>query len=207
MESGKLGGVVADRPTILIATDFSKHSEDAVTWAVDNMILSGDRLLLYHVIPENASPAGRTPIAEDDVGLMFDDATPGKASQIHEARDAMNGLMARVTAAVGNMEDVAVEGLIEFGSSGEALVQKAKAIRPRFIVVGTRGSQSTWRGLVMGSTSSYVLTHCDIPVIISRGPKPGRRGSIFGPQGGTSGSGQSPGGVTTSGGLLAAPKE
>jgi nucleotide-binding universal stress UspA family protein len=131
--------------------------------------------------------------------MIFNDPTASKTSQIHEARDKMNGVMARVQKMVEEMDDVSVEALIEFGDPAESVLAKTKAIRPKFVVVGTRGTNSSWRGwvvacglengavltvflwfrLVMGSTSHAILTQCvDTPVIISRGPKPGRRGSV-----------------------------
>lgn len=133
--------------TILFPTDFSKHSDDALDWAINNMTVAGDRLLLYHVIAESEKEQDKS-ASQDDVGMIFDDSTPVKTSQIHEARDKMNELVARVTKMVEMMEDVSVEGLIEFGAPNEAILAKTKAIRPRFVVVGTRGTNASWRGWV-----------------------------------------------------------
>jgi len=74
---------------------------------------------------------------------------------------------------------VTIEGLIEFGNPKTALLQKSKALSPKFIILGTRGCHSSWRGLTMGSVSQHVLQEADCPVLIARGSRRfGRRGSI-----------------------------
>lgn len=128
---------------------------------------------LYYVIQEPGTAPGSKPTPiDDDIGMVVNDSTtPVKTSQIHEARDAMNLTMEKVGKMVQGMEGVTVEGLIEFGNAGENVCHKvgvfgllsfeieeerqrltshfipqAKAIRAKFVVVGTRGTSSTWRG-------------------------------------------------------------
>ena len=64
-----------------------------------------------------------------------------------------------------------VSGSIEFASGpGEAVVEKAREMKPDLVVVGSH-SKGNITGLLLGSTSSHVLTHCESPVIIMRAGK------------------------------------
>ena len=61
-----------------------------------------------------------------------------------------------------------VSGSIEFASGpGEAVVEKAREMKPDLVVVGSHGKGNI-AGFLLGSTSSHVLTHCEAPVIIMR---------------------------------------
>ena len=62
-------------------------------------------------------------------------------------------------------EGIEVKTVFEVGSPGPAVLSVAKKYKADLIVMGSRGL-GPLKGLVMGSVSSYVVTHSGCPVLI-----------------------------------------
>ena len=66
--------------------------------------------------------------------------------------------------------EVRAKTFVEIGSPSEVIVEVAARENCDLIVMGRRGF-GTFRGLVMGSVSQYVLHHAHCPVLIAHGQK------------------------------------
>lgn len=64
------------------------------------------------------------------------------------------------------------------GSAGEQIVRFAKEGQFDLIVMGTHG-RTAMAGAVMGSVTTYVLGHCEIPVLLV--PRPAREWAMLSP--------------------------
>ena len=57
---------------------------------------------------------------------------------------------------------------VEIGAPGEVIVDLAETEKYDMIIMGSRGF-GTFRSLLMGSVSNYVLRHAHCPVVLVKG--------------------------------------
>lgn len=137
---------------LLVATDFSGTSQEALRVARDLALALGARVLLLHVI---ADPA-RLPWSIDAGPAIVDLEHSWRehaARGLQQARDAAGFLPERT------------EMTVAMGDPAHEIVAAAAARRADFIVLGTHGHGLVAR-LVMGSVADKVLRHADRPVLI-----------------------------------------
>ncbi|KAI9016211.1 hypothetical protein DFJ74DRAFT_679784 [Hyaloraphidium curvatum] len=155
---------------ILIATDFSDVSKDAIHWVLEHLLkpdLSEEqqRIHIYSALIE--------PVIVDPELMAFtleDEET--KRNLYMAAQTSLEDLLNQCKERLGLLgKKAAVSGSLEFAPGpGEAVVEKAKEMKPDLVVVGSH-SKGNITGLFLGSVSSHVLTHCEYPVIIMRAGK------------------------------------
>jgi nucleotide-binding universal stress UspA family protein len=137
---------------ILVATDFSGTSREALHVARDLAAAIGARVHLLHVIPDPA----RLPWSVD-TGMAFLDLERSWRRHaelaLTQARDQAHLSAEKTTMTVA------------MGDAAHAIAAAADAAAADFIVVGTHGHGLVAR-LVMGSVADKVVRHATRPVLI-----------------------------------------
>lgn len=135
---------------ILIAVDFSPHSEKATEVGIDMAKRLGAHVDLVHAF-ELPLPA-LTP---------YDVVLP--ENFIGEARDAARGELAKVEAKVRDA-GLEVETHIRDGAPAGAIDDVAQELGSDLIVMGTRGNAGL-KHVVLGSVAERTLRHAPCPVL------------------------------------------
>jgi nucleotide-binding universal stress UspA family protein len=132
---------------LLVATDFSRSSIAALSYAENLIHLYGQELLLAHVVSTgNASPPEPLAVfATPEIGQAMAEDLEQLATQIRR-----RGIPTRAILSEGAVADAL-----------EALVQKEK---PTLLVTGTHGARGLER-LVLGSTAEAILRTVSCPVL------------------------------------------
>jgi nucleotide-binding universal stress UspA family protein len=139
----------AGMPVILAATDFSETASAALEWALELARQQGARVELIHAVTLPPSIPGYTPFT----GMDF----------LEDVLKAAETRLAEVAAAVGG-QGVALSTLLHPGTPSQVILDRADAISPLAIVLGTRGLTGL-RHLLLGSTAQRVVYGAHAPVL------------------------------------------
>jgi nucleotide-binding universal stress UspA family protein len=131
---------------ILVGVDGSEPSIAALSWAVRQAEMSGDRLL--------AVTAWQVP-SDQYWGVRPEPA--------HFGAQAEAILSQAVQQAVEESPNLAINTLIEEGPPALVLVEEAR--HAGLLVVGNRG-QGEFAGMLLGSVSEYCVSHAPCPVVV-----------------------------------------
>jgi nucleotide-binding universal stress UspA family protein len=141
---------------ILIATDFSSHSDVATGLAVEWARCLGAEVELLHVVPEPASllAAYSMPGAAELLGGMRDAAT----AQLDDRRERLEA------------EGASISSRLAYGDAATGIANRAREIGAQIIAVGTRGN-SGLKHIFLGSVAERVLrlAPCDVLVASDTG--------------------------------------
>lgn len=132
---------------LLVATDFSRSSIAALSYAENLVKLYGTELLLTHVVSTgNASPPEPLAVfAAPEIGQAMAEDLEQLTNQLRR-----RGIQARAILAEGPVADAL-----------ETLVQDEK---PSLLVIGTHGAHGLER-LILGSTAEAILRKVSCPVL------------------------------------------
>ncbi|WP_128429450.1 universal stress protein [Streptomyces cyaneus] len=142
---------------IVVGTDGSPQARHAVLFALREAQLRGTGLravCAYDYSPARYTGYGWMAAPEDNGGLyeqLHDVARQAVTDTVHELRRQLGG------------PDVEVEIIAEAGRPAQVLLDASKDAS--LLVVGTRGS-SAWGRLTLGSTSTEVVHHAHLPVVV-----------------------------------------
>jgi nucleotide-binding universal stress UspA family protein len=137
---------------ILVPTDFSDPSEEALKTALAFGRMFGATLDLVHVAVEVAYPLpppidlASLPI---DIGPALDRAAEGLAAEEARVREA--GIRCESTTLVGRAD--------------QEIVERARTTAADLIIMGTHG-RSGLAHAILGSNSARVIQHAPCPVLI-----------------------------------------
>ena len=132
---------------LLVATDFSRSSIAALSYAENLVNLYGKELLLTHVVSTgNASPPEPLAVfAAPEIGQAMAEDLEQLTNQLRR-----RGIQARAILSEGPVADAL-----------ETLVQQEK---PSLLVTGTHGAHGLER-LILGSTAEAILRKVSCPVL------------------------------------------
>lgn len=136
---------------ILVAVDFSEHSERALEKGLELSSASGAKVKMIHVV---------------DYFPMMDAAYDGALTFNVDITDELVASSKKRLAELADRHQVSKEDLsVEVGAVRNEIIKKAEKIGADLIVIGSHG----WRGidLLLGSTTDSVLHHarCDVLVV------------------------------------------
>ena len=143
---------------ILVATDGSTLSKQAVTSAISLAELSGAELYVLKVIPRYPQSyfEGSIPVSVDDVAKI----ETGWANNAQAIVDKV-----KVQAEARGIKTKTLISKSDF--VGEAIIAAAKKNKADLIVMASHGRKGLKR-LLMGSDTLNVLTHSHSPVLVLR---------------------------------------
>lgn len=148
--------------TILVSTDFSEVSYDALRLAHDIAKNDGADLALVHVLPE-------IPHADHQSMLEWLQDKAPKAVEVEKlVRDTLAGKAAELSA-----DGVKVDTYLEEGEAHTAIVRRAEKLGAALVVVGSHGRTGIKR-MLLGSVAEKVARFAHSPVLVARsGPVEG----------------------------------
>jgi len=153
-EGGDEGGVTR---VIVVAVDQSKHSENALNWALKNIINPAtDFVVLINVRP--------SPVIPGPAGTVFLDYTDFIVKLDAQSRHEAHTLLKRYAALV-NAKKVAVKAIAMRGDAREEIRRKIVEVDADLVVVGSRGMGLVKRAF-LGSVSDYLVHHVACPTLI-----------------------------------------
>ena len=134
---------------VVVGTDGSEASFEAVKWAAQEAIAHGSSLEVIHAwtVPAISDPMAMMPI-QLPVEEFIKQAEAVSEHALRVARDA------------GATD---VKSVVARGSAAEHLITASKAAL--MVVVGTRG-HGGFVGLLRGSVAQQVATHASCPVVV-----------------------------------------
>jgi nucleotide-binding universal stress UspA family protein len=142
---------------IVVGTDGSPPAKEAVIFALREAQLRGTGLravCAYDYTPARYTGYGWMAVPEGDGGLY---------EQLHDvARQAVADTVKELRRSLGGPR-VEVEIVAEAGRPAQVLLDASKDAC--LLVVGTRGS-GAWGRLALGSTSTEVVHHAHLPVVV-----------------------------------------
>ncbi|CAN6358615.1 unnamed protein product [Urochloa humidicola] len=148
-----------------LATDFSEGSRAALRWAADNLLRSGDHLLLLHVVKEPDYEQSEAILWESTGSpliplLEFSDPLIAKkygAKPDAETLDLLN--------TVAKQKEVMAVVKVLWGDPREKLRQAISETPLSCLVIGSRGLGKLKR-VLLGSVSDYVVNNATCPVTV-----------------------------------------
>ncbi len=144
--------------SILVVTDGSALSKKAVKAALRIARDFGAKIVALNVQPPYQPPiAGEVPAA-----FLHN---PAEYDQI--AREASGKILAETQALAAKLEVPTSVVTVFDHSVYKAIIRTAKARRCDLIVMASHGRRGI-KGLLLGSETQKVLTHCQIPVLVHR---------------------------------------
>jgi len=136
---------------ILVGVDGSRAAEAAVQWALDR-VRPGDTVVLCH--------AWSLPVTMGFEGPIFSlsEIEAGAKELVEEMAEGI-----RV-----DKDDITIETEVVYGHPGSTLIEQSAGCD--FLVVGSRG-YGGFKGLLLGSVSTYVVHHATCPVVVVPAPE------------------------------------
>ena len=147
--------------TILVATDFSEHSQRAFERACDLAGQLGARVLLLHV---RSAGALRTAIKEGLLdGLSTDDELEAAVAQLIEQR--FSQMLSQI-----DRSRISIEEVLRKGQPASTIAAYANEIGADVVVVGRRGAGLVGdvKAAVIGSVAESLVRKSPCPTLIVR---------------------------------------
>jgi len=143
---------------ILVATDGSKLSQQAVNHAINLADLTGAEVVALKVIPRYPQT-----YFEGGVALAAAEVARIEKQWQEEGMAAVNAVKS-----AGQLQEVKVKPLtVKSDLISEAIIATAKRNKCDLIVMASHGRKGIKR-LLLGSETQQVLTHSHIPVLVLR---------------------------------------
>jgi nucleotide-binding universal stress UspA family protein len=150
---------------ILVATDFSAASDEALREADATARASGGKLAVVHVIPDVQA-----------LNPLFPQRNLGSELDVAGLVAKVRGLLdERITTVLGrDLDDV--ERFVEVGLDYSEVIRRADEWKPSILFVGSIGKTGL-RRVLMGSVAEKIMRYADCPVVVVR-PDGGKRGVV-----------------------------
>ncbi|XP_063426983.1 universal stress protein YxiE-like [Mytilus trossulus] len=142
--------------TVVIAMDGSLYSDYAFDWYTQNATKENDEVLIITCLDNHGCTAY----------MRRNSSTDEIRKQLQQDMDIHTALEEHLQLKLTN---AGLNGSVFscYGKPGEAIINAAKEKHASVIICGSRG-HGKLRRTIMGSISSYLVHHSDIPVIVCR---------------------------------------
>eukprot|EP00049_Salpingoeca_infusionum_P004110 m.74922 g.74922 ORF g.74922 m.74922 type:complete len:156 (+) comp12421_c0_seq1:314-781(+) len=139
---------------IIVCVDESEAAHDALEWAINNMYHDGDCLHLTHCF-KPLQPA---------VGPHYA-YVPTEEEQANWRKEKAHVLEEFMSKAKAMKADIHAKSVLVAGDPREELIHYGERENATVIILGSRGRGAIKRA-VLGSVSSHLVHHSDIPVVV-----------------------------------------
>ncbi|RLN09325.1 hypothetical protein C2845_PM11G24310 [Panicum miliaceum] len=156
--------MAAEKRTIGMGMDYSPSSKAAARWAVDNLVMAGDRIILVHVLPKGADATHKELWKSTGSPLI---PLPEFMEMNVQARYGLNPdkEVLEILQAASKVKQVEVLAKIYWGDAREKLCEAVDDLKADSFVLGCRGLGPLKRAL-LGSVSNYVVNNATCPVTV-----------------------------------------
>lgn len=134
----------------MVGVDPSDAAKGALRWAISNST-KGDTILAVHTWQIYAVSGFDVPPAYNVIDIETD------------ATKFLTDFVAEVVVAMGDEPHATIETEVHQGHAGRILIELSE--NADMVVVGSRG-YGGFRGLLLGSVSTYVVHHAKCPVVV-----------------------------------------
>ena len=134
--------------TILVPTDFSKNSINAIDYAVALAKREKAKIILlnaFHIV----SPSFDIPLPSDI---------------INSTRIDINKKLEMLCAEIKKTKKVKCDSIVKFDLAVDAIIETTKEVKPDLIIMGTKGASGI-KEVLMGSNTASVIEKAQCPVI------------------------------------------
>ncbi|HEY5392371.1 MAG TPA: universal stress protein [Hanamia sp.] len=135
---------------ILVPTDFSTASNNAVKYAASLSEIFNANLNLLNVIP--------------DTIIIDEEVAEATISMHRELVAENNSLMTKAIKALSKNHRAKIQGQVEEGSPSNVILEVVKETQPDIIIMGMKGKGKS--NSVFGSTVSAIVRKSSVPVLI-----------------------------------------
>ena len=137
--------------TIIVPTDFSAISNNAIDYAIDLAKATGSSILLFH--------AYQVPVSMTDVPIVLLSVEDLQKSNESKMDDVKKSVQERT----GNSIKIYAE--TKLGDTVDELEEVCNKVKPFAVVMGTKGATGMER-VLFGSTTLTTIRHLNWPVIV-----------------------------------------
>ncbi|MCA1625366.1 MAG: universal stress protein [Acidobacteria bacterium] len=145
---------------ILLATDGSKNSEEAVETLNHFKFSDGDQIKIISVVDM------MVPFAIDLYGGNFPSTVDIEKNVRENVKKVLETTSQKISSLLGEV-NVIVSTEILYGSPESRIVESAEKMPADLIIVGSRG-YNRWERLLLGSVSNTVVQHAHCSVLVVR---------------------------------------
>ncbi|KAI9283254.1 hypothetical protein BY458DRAFT_495967 [Sporodiniella umbellata] len=145
--------------TIVVAYDHSNYGDAMIAKAIhSDMLRPTDKIYLVYIIDQN------------DFRNFIEPFMLGYGTSTDDVADAhfksfIDAFMWEIVTVLKKRGFDNVSSEILRGSPKEAVIDYCRAVKPSYLITGSRGLGSVKRA-VMGSVSSFLVKHCPHPVLV-----------------------------------------
>lgn len=147
---------------ILLATDGSKQSDDAIEILKSFNLGEGDEIRIISVVDM------AVPLAIDIYGGYLPDTSEMEKTAREHAVKILEETCVKLMGICEN-KAITITSDVLFGSPESRIVETAEETKTDLIVVGSHG-YSRWERLLLGSVSQSVVQHAPCSVLVVRSP-------------------------------------
>ncbi|KAK2973157.1 hypothetical protein RJ640_009580 [Escallonia rubra] len=150
-----------------IGMDYSTTSKSALRWAINNLIESGDMIIIIHVLSPKSDPANKQLFQDTGSPLIpleeFKEINVSKKYGLIPDPEVLDMLDT-----VSRIKGAKVVAKVYWGDAREKLCDAVEHLKLDSIVVGSRGLGVIKR-VLLGSVSNYVVQNATCPVTVVKG--------------------------------------
>ncbi|KAL3626602.1 hypothetical protein CASFOL_030151 [Castilleja foliolosa] len=156
---------MVDGKRVGVAVDFSPCSRKALIWAVENLLQSGDHLILITVRPSVGYESGEMQLWETTGSPLiplteFTNVNLMKKYTVQPDPETLD-----IVTTASKQKEITVLLKIFWGDAREKICESIDNIPIDCIVIGNRGLGKLKR-VIMGSVSNFVVSHATCPVTV-----------------------------------------
>ncbi|GLB38469.1 putative universal stress protein family protein [Lyophyllum shimeji] len=155
---GKLGE--RRKRKYMVASDLSEESRYAVEWAIGTVLRDGDELLMVTVTENEAKVDPPIPNAADRTTKL----------RAQQERQGLAYILLRQATSLLQRTKLNVKVACQAWHAKSArrmLLDIVDYTEPTMVIVGSRGLGQL-KGILLGSTSHYLIQKCSVPVMVAR---------------------------------------
>jgi len=150
----------AKRRRYVVASDLSEESRYALEWAIGTVLRDGDEMLVVNVVENDNKVDPATYSAGDRSSKLRN----------QQERQGMAYILARQVTSLLQRTRLHVTVVCQAWHAKNArhmLLDIVDYMEPVMLIVGSRGT-SQINGILLGSTSHYLIEKCSVPVMVAR---------------------------------------